>query len=284
MIIIKDKVGQLCNRMWAYAPFISHSIETKQKIVILYFFKYAHLFEGFGSFKSVKVIKRKFSFSFAFYKLLSKFLGSFPEKVLNALNVYSSIDSFGYSAKGKLAIIKSWHHNKPPYPLRLNDIRLFFAPTSECLSKLNVLFMKWNKSFDLVIGVHIRKGDYKHYRNGIYYYNDNDYKRFMVEIKKHFPDKRLGFLLCSNEKHNIQDFQGLETMVVPEANATDDLFALSRCDFIIGPPSTFSMWASFYGQKPLRFVKSKDETIKMEEFSTIVSQNTFQNGNVFKHE
>ena len=45
-----------------------------------------------------------------------------------------------------------------------------------------------------------------------------------------------------------------------------DLYALSRCDYIIGPPSTFSQWASYYGHVPLRFLRWKGDEISMSEF------------------
>jgi hypothetical protein len=39
----------------------------------------------------------------------------------------------------------------------------------------------------------------------------------------------------------------------------EDLYALASCDYIIGPPSTFSQWASFYGNVPRYMVNYKAE-------------------------
>ena len=33
-----------------------------------------------------------------------------------------------------------------------------------------------------------------------------------------------------------------------------DLFALAGCDRVIGPPSTFSQWAAFFGDVPICFL------------------------------
>ena len=44
-----------------------------------------------------------------------------------------------------------------------------------------------------------------------------------------------------------------------------DLYSLAACDYIIGPPSTYTQWASFYGQVP-RFVHNR----KYEEKSGMV--------------
>ena len=45
-----------------------------------------------------------------------------------------------------------------------------------------------------------------------------------------------------------------------------DVCALARCDYIIGPKSTFSQWASFYGGKPLLQVCSNDDAVALENF------------------
>jgi hypothetical protein len=39
-------------------------------------------------------------------------------------------------------------------------------------------------------------------------------------------------------------------------SAVEDLYSLARCDYLLGPPSTFSLWASFYGNVPLHQMAS----------------------------
>jgi hypothetical protein len=36
------------------------------------------------------------------------------------------------------------------------------------------------------------------------------------------------------------------------------MYVLAACDLILGPPSTFSIWASYYGQVPLMQLDSRD--------------------------
>ncbi|MCS6783545.1 MAG: hypothetical protein NZ482_10320, partial [Gloeomargarita sp. SKYG98] len=38
----------------------------------------------------------------------------------------------------------------------------------------------------------------------------------------------------------------------------EDLYGLAECDYLIATPSTYSGWASFYGQVPIYFLPSKD--------------------------
>jgi hypothetical protein len=44
------------------------------------------------------------------------------------------------------------------------------------------------------------------------------------------------------------------------------MYALASCDYIVGPPSTFSLWASFYGQVPLCFLQKPDEFLALANF------------------
>ena len=43
------------------------------------------------------------------------------------------------------------------------------------------------------------------------------------------------------------------------------------------------MWASFIGDVPLRIVQYKDEEIALDQFSPILYQNVFKNGERFHH-
>ena len=48
-----------------------------------------------------------------------------------------------------------------------------------------------------------------------------------------------------------------------------DLYCMASCDGIIGPPSTFSQWASFYGKVPLSFIFTKDDVIQLREYKHV---------------
>jgi len=49
-------------------------------------------------------------------------------------------------------------------------------------------------------------------------------------------------------------------------SAVGDMCALAKCDYIFGPLSTFSMWASFYGNKPLFLIHDSKVRIEREKF------------------
>jgi len=53
------------------------------------------------------------------------------------------------------------------------------------------------------------------------------------------------FFIASNEKISKEMTSDLEYFSNIDGSAPEDLYALSKCDYILGPPSTFSYWAGF---------------------------------------
>lgn len=284
MIIIKDKPGQLCNRLWAFTPFISDALESNHKVIILHFYDYYKYFENLKIYKNIRFVKNVESLTF--YNIIFKILNRIPESILLRFGVSYNCRSIGneINLKNKYIFINSWTQIKPNKLLKLAEIQKLFLPKIRYKNKVDNFIFDKRKSFDLIIGVHIRRGDYKKYRNGRYFYTDSNYLNFLFQITKEFEhNKKIAFLLCSNEKINLEVYRNFSIFQVPNANLIEDLYALSKCDYIMGPQSTYSMWASFYGQKPLLFLKKTNSVVKIKEFSIVVSANRFENGNVFTH-
>ena len=107
----------------------------------------------------------------------------------------------------------------------------------------------------VVAGVHIRRGDYRGFMNGAYYYDDRQYIHWMKEFESS-SGRRVRFVIVSNEKIDETFFrsQGCD-VIVASGLPQEDVVTLSLCDCIMGPPSTFSRWAAYYGDKPLMQLK-----------------------------
>ena len=201
----------------------------------------------------------------------------------NQLNLIKHIQN-----KNSLLITNSWLQF-PVNDIMLeyrDEIRRLFSPDIKSVKIVNKIFEEKKRPDRIIVGIHIRKGDYKFYLNGRYYFSDRVYLKVMTDlqnqIKKNTGKDSL-FLLCSDSKINSYSFKNVRTFSIKKSSAIKDLYALSRCDYIAGPPSTFSRWASYYGDVPLRFITSKEDTIQLSDFSPIVAQNRFQNGNIFTH-
>ncbi len=120
---------------------------------------------------------------------------------------------------------------------------------------------------EVVIGVHIRWGDYKTAAPELYY-DVAVYRERMLEARALFPGKRVGFIVCTEEGRDIEAFSDL-TCVFPKADAVTDLYALAQSDYLIAPSSTFSTWASYWGGVGLYTILDRHQPIvSLDDFVT----------------
>ena len=83
------------------------------------------------------------------------------------------------------------------------------------------------------------------------------------------PDKTIHVYLSTNDSQVTADaYQQLCPKVAVhhlQGSAPEDLFMLSECDYVIGPPSTFSLVAAMYRDIPLYRMDTADAAQMMEE-------------------
>jgi hypothetical protein len=122
----------------------------------------------------------------------------------------------------------------------------------------------------VTVAVHVRRGDYRAWKGGMYYFEDDTYRRYMAGAATAIKT-RLGkgtvFVVFSDEATSFVD----SAQVIVSNNPWYlDHHLMSRCDYIIGPPSTFSLWASYMGKtKYLHFVDASGE-IDLDSFGYCV--------------
>ena len=123
----------------------------------------------------------------------------------------------------------------------------------------------WKLQGIVVLGLHIRRGDYKTWREGRHYYDDATYSRIIDSTVKLFEARGhiVRCIICSNEPVTLRTkcapvFSGSEWYV--------DQYLLSQCNYILGPPSTFTEWASYIGEVPFYHIQSPIEEICLEKF------------------
>ena len=117
------------------------------------------------------------------------------------------------------------------------------------------------EGLDLLVGVHVRLGDYAEWQGGRYFFQIGEYARWMHEVVAIQARQRVGFLICSNgDVDELLKINGLHATRGP-GSAVADLYALAACDLLIGPPSTFTLWASYYGQVPLHMLESANQRL-----------------------
>lgn len=131
-------------------------------------------------------------------------------------------------------------------------VREYFQLVPALAAEVNACTTQARRGADVLIGVHLRMGDYREFLGGALFYEGAEYRQVMKRAADLFTGRKVRFLICSNEKQPEELFRGLDVRPGP-GGAVTDLYALAACDYIIGAPSTYSAWASFYGRAP-RFV------------------------------
>lgn len=270
MIINYDSPGQLCNRIWSLLPTIAYGLVHNEKVLIINFDEYMSHFEN---------LNKNHLISFSSKKLLKRFIHSLKVRgyIQNGRpNILSKL--FGRN------MVEGWSirmDNNEMVENQADTIRHIFSFNNEITNSIDEVFRSLNQE-EIVVGVHIRRGDYKTWLGGVYYYTDDEYISIMNDLSEQFEkkNKKVKFLLCSNELINHNNFGKLDCFCIPNTSGEKDLYALSKCNYIIGPPSSYSQWASFVGKVPLNYMISADKKLLLSDFSDTVSFNRFRNGNI----
>ena len=272
MRIICDAPGQTCNRLWTYVTSVAECIAEHKKMAILFF---DWTIEDFPALLHCP---------FIYFPLYHKW---YLERG-NGWNNYKGLT-------WKLTHNKTWDNTfkffgcKKGWSLRrdtryiqqtLPELKQIFRPKDEIMQKAERMVSELRQENDLVIGVHIRRGDYATWNDGRFFFELEQYHQFMLRIQQLYSDKRVGFFISSNEDFAADLFTDCRCRRFGKdpSGAILDLYTLSLCDCIVGPVSSYSRWASFIGEVPLCFLESKDQQFTDDSFSKIVDFFHFENG------
>ena len=276
MLICVKHYGQLCNRLWALTPVIAYALHKKRHLYVC-FARKSYL-NCFPMLKNCKYLHFVLSHDGSFYNSIEWRLALYSEK----WNLEVKGDFATLKKIGLFSFVDGWQHGEDISFVREQKEKIveLFKPTNIVANAVSESF----KGFDgITIGVHVRRGDYKDYLGGKYYYSDDVYYRIMNRIRQLFAltNQKVRFLICSNEPFEVLQ-EDNDVFTIQGADGITDLYALSKCNYIIGPPSSYSQWASFIGDVPLCLLLSETMDISMESFLRIVLFNTFENGKKIK--
>ena len=148
-------------------------------------------------------------------------------------------------------------------------IRDYFRPVPHHRIRVEELIRRARPDRGPLLGVHVRQGDYADFEQGKYLFALDRYRALMSRTLPLFPDGTR-FLVCSNSSLGSDMFPGLDVSV-GTGHPLEDLYALACCDYLMGPPSTFSRWASFYGKVPHYTVTDIHNVPSLGDFQVIFS-------------
>jgi len=171
-------------------------------------------------------------------------------------------------AEGRTLWIKGWLY-RDPEGVRTHEaaIREFFAPIPPVAKRIASFIEMARHGREVLVGVHLRRGDYRKWDDGKYYYDDATFCRVMRQIEAALPHRSVRFLLVSNESIDRSKYAAFD-VVVGLGNSVGDLYSLAGCDYIIGPPSTYTSWASWYEGVPLYHMKDLTTPVRLEYFKS----------------
>ncbi len=280
MIFARDK-SQMCNNLLQYAHVYAWGREHGRKVISMRFsykYQYFHIchtnLTGFGwylfakymaalhllptaSFKHAdcdrEALERKMlrhrhivvsGWNVRFYDLFLKYRSEivelfridecYTQPVREKMNVNDNVEGQRPKAKGQRLL-----------PQSLRPVSLGLRPKSQ-----------------ISLGVHIRRGDYATWQDGRYFFNDKVYASYINRFAAMHPDQTVDVFLSTNDAQvTAEHYQALCPKVRIhhlKGSAPEDLFMLSECDYLIGPPSTFSLVAAMYRDIPLYRMDSAD--------------------------
>lgn len=275
LYVLSDGMGQRCNKMIFVANVLA-SAKEHDFMVKYNNFPIEECFLCNNSTLNKNLVKVE---GYERYLAKAKILSiKLRKKIFNniANNVFYNFGDKGgkivgnYISNRKFSDSKIYWIGWPYYDLeslRKNKdiIREYFKESSELKSKVDK-YVDMLGMYDILVGVHIRRGDYKKWRNGKYYFDNTIYKKNMDAFYEKNTSSNIIFILFSNEKLNIGEFADERYKVIySDKTDVEDLMIMSRCNYIIGPPSTYSGWASFYGNKPKFMIEDANNTFDYEK-------------------
>ena len=268
-MIIVQATGQTCNQFWIYSYFLADAIERDQKFAIWVpdasFVDFPNLLNSENIIYPLYNNNLVSVFGFIKYTKLINFL--FNNKISLRLLEYLTNRFTKHTFKISNVDVK-----KSEFKLKhLVEIMNSFLPAEIISRSVQKTIIDIKKTNTLIVGIHFRRGDYKTYQNGKYYYSNAQYASLMRHIIKLFSLESVAFLLISNEEIDRSFFVDFNCYLSSSNLMAEDLYLLSQTDYILGPPSTFSAWASLYKNSPLYFIENAESDFTINEFIDIKS-------------
>lgn len=261
MIFATDK-GRMCNNILQYGHVYAWAREHGRKSVSMRFcYKYQY-------FKICHTRWHNFA-TYALAKYAAKW-GLIATVDFNDDREESIQKKADFMAKHQFVLAKGWCIRFYDLFIKYkHEIIDLFTFDKAILAKVQT-FMGKKGDNELRLGIHIRRGDYKTWHNGKYYYEDDVYQDYILQFQKLFPEKAITVYICSNDpdldKASYQDKLQNINVIFPQGGQEDDLCLLSECDYLIGAPSTFSLVASMYHDTPLCWMEEKHVTLSASSF------------------
>ncbi|MEN9207091.1 MAG: hypothetical protein Q6L50_05005 [Gloeomargarita sp. GMQP_bins_120] len=259
MIVLTHRFGRLGNRLLISAHLLAYALETGHALIDWGFAEYTPYFVGTASHPDI--------FRFPPRPWVPKLIYTGVRALRKLVHRYPALKSHIHVLPDpgkhwgnplilddlvvkKALFVRAWYVRAPRcFVKHQQTIREWFTPIPVYQQQVADFIQPLRDRYDVLIGLHIRAGDYRCYGG---FHGLEMWRLAMERMTDLLPGKRLAFVLCSDENfrdqaHVFRDF----AVYFGPGHPVTDLYTLARCDYLIAPPSTYSNWAAFYGQVPI---------------------------------
>ena len=245
ILIILLKYGGYCNRFFQSLHYHGYAIEND----IIFFNP-----------TMIGLLR----FNNKFYYFLDKVNNIFLRIISKLLKKFFKNNEicFYFNKNNYIKLVKGWDFRDykltTKYHKKLKEIYSFDEST---LSKKAIFLIKYINKLrsrgKFIIGLHIRRKDYEKWNEGKYYFSDKFYNKLINELKIKYKKNNLEpFLFIVSDEKISRNFN---YDYFRKGSWKDDQIILQNCNLIVGPPSTFTMWASYIAEIPLIQIYSKED-------------------------
>ncbi len=182
-----------------------------------------------------------------------------------------------FTSKAKY-VVTDYIFNDVPNLLKYREnIVSYLLPTVDLENKVDSFISSLNQQYKLLVGLHIRRDDFKDFANGIFYFSDDNY----IKVLNHFLSiidfeaKDVVFVICSDEKIDIEKYN-LFNISYQQRSFEFDFFILAKCDYIIATRSIFSTLANYFSTNKIYQIIDLEKQFTMIDFKdskALLSQN-----------
>lgn len=245
MIFVRDK-GRMCNNLLQYGHVYAWAREHGRRTVSMRFaYKYPYFHIGDTAWHNFAV--------YALAKYGAK-IGLLP--VAGFHSPEGNPEAQSLLERRRWLVVEGWEVRYYDLFLKYKqEILQLFAFKDSVRRRVEETLRQGGGADGLRLGIHIRRGDYSRWNGGKYFFDDEVYIDYIRRFASQHPDRKLSVYICGNDPTlDREKFRhALPGMAVsfPDGNPGEDLCLLSECDWLIGAPSTFSLVASMYHDRPL---------------------------------
>ncbi len=250
--------GQMCNNMLQFGHFYAFGKEFNLPTTGMRFcYKYPYF--------NISNQKGYHFFNYIFAKYMSKL------KLIEKIDFNDENEDL--SAKinllktRKLVLADGWYFRQYELFLKYRaDIKVLFDFNASIKNKVDTHLPASSK---IRIGLHVRRGDYARWHDGKFFLSDLEYANLLRDFINTLNTGTCEIVIVTNDKNldlACYESQTGQKINLLNGNPAEDLYLLSTCNYIIGPPSTFSLMAAFYEDRDLYWIFDKGKSIEPAAF------------------